>query len=764
MSNNTVSPEGSPDASIILIGEAPGRYEILSNRPFIGSAGRFLDELLNNADLCRDELYITNLSKKRVPQDKMSNVKQEILLIFQEELIKEINSLDNPKILIPLGDYPLQAISNKKGITKWRGSIIEPREEIKHDCIILPTFHPSSLHYGKNYKNWTLITADFSKAAMIRDADFTYEKPDYKFIIQPTFDQVLDTLTMLEKEKPFAVLDAETAGISLTALGLGWSRQDAISIPFIWGTGKEYWTEDQEFVIWRRLGEVLPKLDLGVQNVFFDWEIMANHHITLKTAVWDSMLMHACLWSEMRHRLDILISIYTNIPYYKTDEDDDKRRSTIKPGRERDFWSYNCLDCVGTLWCIEELKKELKEENMLSVYYDLFAELIEPFFQMNMRGVLIDADNLKESRKQLHSNVDDYVKRITEAAGEPVNVNSSKQVKRFLFETLGMKAYKDRSTGKESTNKKALTNLAHKYQSEIPTIILEERSDRRMLGLFSEENLSSDGRMRCSYNLAQTKTGRLASQKKKGSRKGLNLQNIKTGHARSLFVPDKGMIMIGGDGRQAEARVVAWYARDKAMMALFEGGQSIHKENAKNLFGRDVEKDEPEYKIAKALIHGANYGMGSLRFARTAGIPHNIAKDHLRIYHETYPGIRDTFHREVDEALLATRTLYNPFGRREIFLDRLESVSPEAYAFKPQSTVSDITKKAIKYLFRLGYVPLLELHDGIIIQTPIENKDQAIQDIRRAFDVPFEINGITCTIPIDVSVGMSWRDLEEIED
>ncbi|GAG98387.1 unnamed protein product, partial [marine sediment metagenome] len=274
----------------------------------------------------------------------------------------------------------------------------------------------------------------------------------------------IDTLSLLEKHpNNLAVIDVETPHGLLSCIGIAWSRSNAISIPFFWGNGHNYWNFEEEFAIWRRLGEVLSKLNLAAQNVMFDWEILRNHKIILKPPYYDSMLMHACLYSEMRHNLETITSIYTDMEFYKRDEDEDTKRSAIKSGKEKDHWVYNCMDCISCLWSIEELNKELIQENMDNVYRDLFAELIDPYYQMNMTGVPVDVERLPKVRKKLNALISDKEGKIKEEIGYEINVNSYPQVRKALFEVLKMTPYRNKE-GKISTGKKDLERLAYKYR------------------------------------------------------------------------------------------------------------------------------------------------------------------------------------------------------------------------------------------------------------------------------------------------------------
>ena len=756
-----VPPAGPTSAEIVFIGEAPATEEVNYNppTPFVGSAGRHLDRFIKMADLYRGELYLTNILKYQAPGNKISRVGPETLRMGEMELVEEINLLENPKILVPLGEYPLRAITDKKGIGNFRGSVLKPKESIRQDCIVIPTYHPSIMHY--NHDVWPLIVADLIRVRRLKDKDFEFEFPTYNFIIQPRLNQVLDTLNMLEEKlHPLTVIDVETPHELLSCIGIAWSRQDAICIPFYWGNGANYWSFAEELVIWKRLSEVLPKLNLAGQNVFFDWEQMHNHGIDLKIPRWDSMLMHSCLYSELRHNLETIVSIYTDIPFYKRDEDEEIKRSAIKAGKERDHWDYNLLDCVSTLWAIEEEKVELEEDNMLSVYDDLYAELIEPVYQMNLRGVPVDMKRLPEVKKDLSDTIKAKESQIFEAAGYEFNVRSHTQVKKLLYSDFKWVPYLDRKTRKPSSNKKALEKLAYKYQSDTPTLILEVKEDYSFQSIFDDENIE-DGRFRCSYGLARTKTGRLSSRKTYSGR-GRNLQNVKRGPTRTFFIAEKGHILVGGDQRQAEARLTAYFSRDEDFIRAVDSGR-FHFETAKGIFGEEVTKKDKRYIIAKNMGHGSDYGMGPWVLAHEGNIPFSDAKIFMEKFHELYPGIRSFYYKYVEECIRKDRTLINPFGRRQIFIGHMnESLFKAGYAFLPQSTSGDLTKKAMKKLYK-HFIVLMDQHDGLILSIPEKEVKYGIEALQEAYDIPINIWGIKRKIPVDISVGENWGSMKEVE-
>ena len=748
-----VSGEGPIDADIVTITECPAKTEVFEGRPLRGSAGQHYDRLLSLAELDRDDIRIENLSEVRAPGDKMSRMSKEDLAMWTEDLIRRINELYDPKILVPMGSYALAAITDRSGIASHRGTLLKPRKEIKHDCLVIPTYHPSNLHY--HYELWAFIVADLIKVKYIANNDFKVELPTWEFIIQPTFEQTMETLEMLKKEKPeFVVLDVETPHNLLSCIGLAWTRRDAICIPFFNGNGRDYWTFSQEIEIWNVLGDVLPQLELAYQNAVFDMRILYEHNVHVQMPKWDSMLMHHCLYSEMPHTLDAITSVYTNLPFWKKDEDEEKG-STLKAGQEKKHWTYNCMDCIGTHWAIDELKAELEEEDMLSVYFDLYVEVLPAIFTMNMCGTPVDVKALDKIRKESNALIEQYTDRIEEETGHRVNANSPKQIADLFYNELGWARYRG-----EATAKKTLEKLAYKYQSDVPNLVVDIRVAKKMLGLFSEDNII-DGRVKTEYSLHRTNTGRFASRKGRG-RGGMNLQNVKTGKQRRFFVPEIGHLMVAADQKQAEAMCVAWLADDDAMKSLIESGLSMHVEHGKRVYGSDFSKQHELYKVVKGLVHGGNYGLGWRRFALMTGLSAAEAKIHLSDYHNRYPGIRQNFHSFVEREIKKCRTLYNPFGRRQVFLGRFDNKTFQAgYAFFPQSTVSDINKKALKKISK-HFIVLLETHDGLNLSVPESEVKYAAEALYEAYDVKFKIWDEEHTIPIDIEVGPNWEDMQEL--
>jgi uracil-DNA glycosylase family 4 len=153
--NHPVIGEGSHEARIMLVGEAPGRNEAATGRPFCGSAGRILDELLSAAGITREEIYITNIVKDRPPKNR--DPLPEEIAIYAPFLDEQIDIIQ-PAVIATLGRFSMKYIMEKFGldsaslpISVNHGKVFEaqaPYGQIK----IVPLYHPAAAIYNQALK------------------------------------------------------------------------------------------------------------------------------------------------------------------------------------------------------------------------------------------------------------------------------------------------------------------------------------------------------------------------------------------------------------------------------------------------------------------------------------------------------------------------------------------------------------------------------------------------------------------------------------
>jgi len=157
-STNLVFGKGNPDANILFIGEAPGNNEDLQGIPFVGTAGKQLDEFLHMIDLCIDDVYIANILKYRPPNNRNPNVEE--IKAHTPFLIEQIKIIQ-PKIIITLGNFSTKFVLSNFDVDKMKKiegiSVLhgKPVTKIINDLkfLVVPMYHPAAMLYKRSLKD-----------------------------------------------------------------------------------------------------------------------------------------------------------------------------------------------------------------------------------------------------------------------------------------------------------------------------------------------------------------------------------------------------------------------------------------------------------------------------------------------------------------------------------------------------------------------------------------------------------------------------------
>ncbi len=148
---NLVFGSGNINAQIMFIGEAPGKNEDLSGEPFVGAAGKLLNELLESVKLTREDVYITNIVKYRPPQnrDPLPEEKEQFLPFLRRQI-----EIISPKIIITLGRHsmncflPGEQISKIHGIPRKMKFVLDHLKKSYKEVVFIPFFHPAAALYN----------------------------------------------------------------------------------------------------------------------------------------------------------------------------------------------------------------------------------------------------------------------------------------------------------------------------------------------------------------------------------------------------------------------------------------------------------------------------------------------------------------------------------------------------------------------------------------------------------------------------------------
>jgi len=320
----TVPPEGSKDAKIAFIGEAPARDELRLGRPFMGEAGRMFEQALHQAGLIRGQCYITNFSKRPITKAQMTSYYTQKVglkgkgLTCQEELLEELDEV-KANIFVPMGGPAMCALTGLSGtgksITKRRGYVTSSVELPSRRTVkVLPALHPASCLYGGSFINLYYISHDFVKARNESESpDFSYDPTT--LVIPDTFNDACEILHNLIGISPIT-FDIEVVNYETSCISFATSAEWATSIP-LYNCG---WSVEEEVELWNLLSCILEdrKTVKIAQNFIFDAHFLATRNgIHVKGDIIDTMIAHHIIYPDMLKGLDFLASIHCNRPYWK---------------------------------------------------------------------------------------------------------------------------------------------------------------------------------------------------------------------------------------------------------------------------------------------------------------------------------------------------------------------------------------------------------------------------------------------------------------
>lgn len=788
--------EGGPrDAKILIVSEAPTALEVQVGKPFQGGAGSMLSHMLSRAGISMSQCFLTNLVHVPSPQNKFENFYKKPHIIQYALGVQRLkfNLQDiKPNLTIALGTNALLALTGKKGIDKHRGSIYE--STLAPGRKVIGTYS-----HGFPMKVWqakAVMEIDFQRCAY----DATFPElgiPVKEHILNPERSQALLVANEMVKAEWLAVdiecaFDEKTGLWKLVCVGFSDRPDRSMVLP---------WTDAFNQHLIRMLVECDVKK--VYQNGMFDVSVLRTEGLNPKNFAWDTMFAHHCLMPEcasgedemallagkkrfsvLRKGLGFQTSIYTREPYYK---DDGKVAETgIKDWPT--FWLYNGKDCTSTREIREVQAQEIAQLGCQQSF-DIEMSLTEPLMAATRRGILIDQEFRSYLRKDFDQKIANFQNALDTGAGRPINVKSTHangDMQWLLYEHLKLPIKTNRKTGNATSNKDAINELAAKYNNPLLHIVLRLREYRDFVERYLEAKVGPDGRMRCSFDITGTKSGRLSSRASLDGT-GTNLHTIpvrkKEGaQLRQMFVADPGKVLVSRDYKQGETWFVAYLARCEALIELLNNpNKDIHKETAARMYGLALEEITFEMRyLAKRTGHGSNYGLTGDKLshmieedAAATGVRASPYEAQLLIdkYFMLYPEIKTNFWREVERAIDQTRILKTPFGRVRAFYGDMrsaqarEAVMRDAYSYIPQSGLGDLGNQATVKCYNeielgrpdLGAEYLLSVHDSIMMQCDEGKEEEVAHLMGECMKIPTTIHGRTFIVPSDCQIGYNWN-------
>ena len=412
-----------------------------------------------------------------------------------------------------------------------------------------------------------------------------------------------------------------------------------------------------------------------------------------------------------------------------------------------------------------EMGPKLEERQVEALYFDVEHPLCRVLAEMELAGFQVDAGMLRSFGETLTAAIETLEQRIYSYAGQ-FNINSPKQLGEVLFERLGLPSYKKTKTG-YSTSADVLEKLrgAHPIVGEV----LEYRQYAKLKSTYVDgllKVISPDGRVRTSFQMTVTATGRLSSTEP-------NLQNIPTrtelgSELRRMFVAGPGQILVDADYSQIELRLLAHISGDQAMVDAFRSGEDFHTVTAAHVFSVPVEEVTPAMRrAAKAVNFGIVYGISPFSLSQDLGVTVAEAKAYMDAYFHRFPGVK-AYMDQVVERARADGYVETPMHRRRA-LPEIKSSNHNMRSFGErvalnmpiQGAAADIIKLAMVRVHRqlkeadLAARLIMQVHDELIVECPETEADQVKTILVREMEGAYPLS-----VPLiaEAHSGKSWLE------
>lgn len=528
-------------------------------------------------------------------------------------------------------------------------------------------------------------------------------------------------------------------GVDLETTGLDHNRDSIIGI----GVGKNFFIDGQ--------GYTLPP-QATYHNGKFDQKFLRKRGYNTHPYTFDTMLAASLLLDRPASlSLDSLAKHYLGIDSWKSLD-----RKKMSQYSLEEVGSYCLKDVEITERLTTVLSDKLVRQGMDKLFHQKIMPAARMLLDVEYRGMRIDVEKTKALKKELESSLLIKQRNLYYLLGD-INLNSPKQLL-VALNKIGLQPksynYKKREVT-ISTSEEALQSL----NSPIADELLAYRGVVKKIQFLTDWlEVQYEGRIYPTYNMANTRTGRLSCSEP-------NLQQVPRDKAiRSLFIPSMGKVFVIADYAQIEPRIAAHYSQDPALFKVFTSGQDLYGSIATNVLGvncapNQVKELYPEKRqLAKVIGLSILYGIGAKKLTNfiklQAGleVSESDAKQIIKDYFAAYPGLqnlRDRVERKINETGYVT----NHYGRKiRIESDKIFSTGVNSLI---QSSASDACLfSQLEFADNAQAKLVAIIHDEIIYETNPEYAPVLLKDLK---DV-MENQGFKCPIKLDAKVAHNWGD------
>lgn len=716
-------------------------------------------KLINEFGSCEELLAHADRLKEKM-REKVENAKDDIkmskfLATIRTDVPIDLN-LDELKMTDP-DEKQLSEIFAQLEFKRLAEKFLHKAENAKKNAPKQPSLFDEIPTDGP-------VAAENSILASLKTTPHEYQLIDNKQDVSQLYDflRTKEILSLDTETTSTSPVDAELVGLSFAVEE---NKAYYVAIP----ANRE---EALQYVnIFKPLYENTETLKVG-QNIKYDYEVLRNYGVDIQGRMFDTMLAHYVLQPELHHNMDFMAE---TLLHYRTIHIEEligpkgKHQKNMRDLDPKDVYEYAAEDADVTLKLKNVLEPMLKEKGMERLFWDIEMPLVKVLADMELNGVCLDTDSLKETERIFKERMAHYEQHAYELAGETFNISSPKQVGDILFGKMQLldKPKKTR-TGQYVTSEEVLLQLRDK--APIVDDILNYRGLKKLLGTYVEALPllinKRTGHIHTSFNQAVTATGRLSSSDP-------NLQNIPVRdddgkEIRKCFVPEPGSLFFSADYSQIELRIMAHLSGDENMTEAFREGLDIHRATAAKIWKEPLDEvTDAQRKKAKQANFGIIYGITAFGLAQRMGIPNGEARQLIQDYFATFPKV----HAFMENAITTAREkkyAETMFGRRR-YLPDIDSKNGTVRGFAERNAINapiqgseaDIIKIAMIRIWRrfkeegIRSKMILQVHDELNFSVYPEERDKVENIVLTEMQ-----NACQLSVPLiaDAGWGKNWLE------
>ncbi len=716
-------------------------------------------KLINEFGSCEELLAHADQLKGKM-REKVENAKDDIkmskfLATIRTDVPIELN-LDELKMTEP-DEKQLSELFAQLEFKRLAEKFLRKAENTKNNAPKQPSLFDEIPTNGQ-------AVAENSILASLKTTSHEYQLIDNKQDASRLYDflRTKKILSLDTETTSTSPVDAELVGLSFAVEE---NKAYYVAIP----VNRE---EALQYVnIFKPLYENTETLKVG-QNIKYDYEVLRNYGVDIQGPMFDTMLAHYVLQPELHHNMDFMAE---TLLHYRTVHIEEligpkgKHQKNMRDLDPKEVYEYAAEDADVTLKLKNVLEPMLKEKGMERLFWDIEMPLVKVLADMELNGVCLDTDSLKETEHIFKERMARYEQHAYELAGETFNISSPKQVGDILFGKMQLldKPKKTR-TGQYVTSEEVLLQLRDK--APIVDDILNYRGLKKLLGTYVEALPllinKRTGHIHTSFNQAVTATGRLSSSDP-------NLQNIPVRdddgkEIRKCFVPEPGCLFFSADYSQIELRIMAHLSGDENMIEAFREGLDIHRATAAKIWKEPLDEvTDAQRKKAKQANFGIIYGITAFGLAQRMGIPNGEARQLIQDYFATFPKV----HAFMESAIATAREkkyAETMFGRRR-YLPDIDSKNGTVRGFAERNAINapiqgseaDIIKIAMIRIWRrfkkegIRSKMILQVHDELNFSVYPEEKEKVENIVLTEMQ-----NACQLSVPLiaDAGWGKNWLE------